>query len=84
MTERCRHNSCRAPIVFARAMTTGNPMPFDAQPAADGEWLIAADLFGDPVAEHVPASLRTGGRLFVSHWATCPAAAEFRRRATKS
>ena len=75
----CSHASCRAPIVFARVMSTGNSMPFDAKPAAGGEWIINEDLLGGDVAEHVPAGLRDA-LLYVPHWATCPAAEEFRRR----
>lgn len=78
---RCKAPTCQAAIVFARVMTTGNVKPFNAEPGPTGEWMISHDLLGDAVAEHLPEYLRTGNRLWTSHFATCPMAEEFRRRA---
>lgn len=83
MADRCKHPSCQAEIVFARVMTTGNIKPFDAKPTPAGEWILERDLFGELAAEHLPARLRAGATLHTSHFATCPAAAEFRRRAAR-
>ena len=77
MSATCR--SCSAPIVWAITQE-GRRMPLDAEPAREGNVLLypdgtcralrADEVIGGAIGEH----------LHRSHFATCPEAAEHRRR----
>ena len=71
--------SCRAPIVFARSVSTNKVMPFERDPA--GEWAVElgqATHVGpaprEPI-EGVPTVER-----WISHFARCPHADTWRGR----
>ena len=82
----CR--SCKAEIVWAIS-EQGKPAPVDAQPVAGGTILLRHLEVGQPPVAHVTSAEErtelagvTGPEpfvLFVSHFATCPSAAQWRR-----
>lgn len=80
MTETCR--SCDAPVVWCTT-DRGDRMPVDADPVPHGNIAVtpgprrsvATVLDG----EEVVAARARGARLHLSHFATCPAAKEWRR-----
>lgn len=67
-TEMCR--ACHAPIIFART-AEGRRMPLDKEPLATG---FVLELDADGVVCTRSVQVRT------SHFATCPNAAQFRRK----
>jgi hypothetical protein len=70
----CR--TCGAPIIWA-VTQNGRRMPLDADPVASPRgWFTieGATASGDDLAVAVPSR-----PIFVSHFATCPQAAEHRR-----
>ena len=74
--------SCKAPIIW-RTTTTGKSMPIDASPSERGDIQIGV-VNGEVVAvvlgPESAAEAREAGRvLYVSHFATCPSAAEHRQ-----
>lgn len=73
MSATCR--SCGAPVVWARH-GTGRLAPFDAQPQPHGEWLLVEDGKGELVATRRTTPILA----HVPHHATCPQAADWRRR----
>lgn len=76
MTDTCRSVRCGAAIRWARNVASGKSSPFDAEPAEQGEWTITEDLFGDAIAVRDPGAPMP---RYVPHWATCPAADQFRK-----
>lgn len=80
---RCK--SCGASIVWALT-ALGKSIPLDPAPVAAGNLVIAGGVLGTPQAsvryltkgETPPADQAR----FVSHFSTCPNAAEHRRRAS--
>lgn len=76
---RCR--SCNAPIRWERT-EQGKSIPLDVEPRDDGNVHIydrvayVLDVHGAAIAEH----RANGDRLYVSHFATCPDAAEHRTK----
>lgn len=74
----CR--GCGADIEWARL--NGKPHPFDVDPDAKGSHMLmetASEVA--TVAVLVPKEKRkSGDRLVLSHFATCPQAASFRKR----
>lgn len=82
MSDTCR--SCGAPVIWGVSYT-GRRMIFDAEPAPDGEWYFEPGPRPDePRAIGVGRSgalpLLGDGRLYRSHFATCPDAEEWRRK----
>lgn len=72
----CR--SCEAEIVWALT-EHGRKIPLDAQPAENGTFALSIPPDGgDPGAIHAPKVAAPGPR-YLSHFATCPNAAEHRR-----
>jgi hypothetical protein len=76
---RCR--LCKAPIAWATSQRD-RPIPLDVEPAPRGN--LRLEPLGDgeaPRALFVPELERDRyvGRLYLSHFATCPYAEEFRR-----
>ena len=76
----CR--SCGAPVVWA-VTVTGAMMPVDRDPVDGGniDLVHSGDASGTPTAHVLSESQPTlyGGDRYVSHFATCPNAAEHRR-----
>lgn len=70
----CR--SCHGPIVWCLT-ERGKRMPVDAVPVESGTFVKVATQDGSPVmsARHAPEGAR-----YTSHFATCPDAADWRRR----
>lgn len=75
VSSQCR--SCHAPIVWA-ITNTGRRMPVDAEPAENGTLVLYESTPGEvhvaPASEHPTIVDR-----HVSHFATCPNAAQHRR-----
>ena len=67
--------SCGAPIVFVRAAATGKLMPVNWEPDPDRGNVEMVD--GKAVVHAQPPLLPTGD-LYLSHFASCPSAAEHR------
>lgn len=80
-TETC--SGCGQPIVWATT-TRRRPMPVDPEPAIGGNvWLFSSN--GMVHAEVVVNPARLFGRAtHMSHFATCPNAADFRLRGRRS
>lgn len=89
MSARCR--SCQAPIVWAKTLTGAN-MPVDPVPDPGGNMILAAIDPSDPEGGYAvimvsgltdaarDAADRVGVLFHQSHFATCPQAAQHRRR----
>lgn len=80
-TSACR--SCSAPIRWART-PKGKMIPLDAEPNRDGR-IRLGHIGGEEVALVLtdPAEIAAAefeGELYVSHFATCPQARDWRRR----
>lgn len=77
----CR--SCGAPIVWVMIAKSGKKMPVDRDPVADGNIRLLATSHSDgtPLVAYVKRDdLETlPHERHVSHFATCPNAAEHRR-----
>lgn len=83
----CR--SCGAPIQWATS-TQGRVVPVDLQPSPDGNLVLVAEgrvtralntaVSEGPRHAEVQAALAAGSPRFKSHFATCPQAAEHRRK----
>ena len=73
MPDLCR--TCKQPVRWART-ERGNAIPLDPAPAANGSIRLRAG-----VAIVVPEADRAelAGELYLSHFATCPDAAQHRR-----
>jgi hypothetical protein len=79
VTATCR--SCGAAIRWATT-ASGKRMPLDRDPVDDGNLALIIDVGLDVVAVPVAprqALLDDDGRRFVSHYATCPDAEQWRR-----
>jgi hypothetical protein len=85
MPDRCR--SCRAEIRWA-VTETGRRMPLDFDPHPDGTIRLSATPIhgGAPHAVVIPPERRHefAGELYRTHFATCPNAAQHRRRPPSS
>jgi hypothetical protein len=78
MPDRCR--TCKAPLRWAHLVRSGRPHPLDAEPSKRGNVRLVGDgraqlLTGPELIEARAA----GAALFVSHFATCPDRADWRR-----
>lgn len=74
---RCR--SCGAPIVWISLLPSAKPHPVDSVPSIDGTIEVrrgreTSRRYGKVIPEHERA-----GRLYVSHFATCPNASSHRK-----
>jgi hypothetical protein len=75
MASTCR--GCGADILWAKS-ARGSAIPLDAEPGPSGTMVLEGD---GPVAVNVgPPTLFDRRPRYVSHFSTCPQAAEFRRR----
>lgn len=65
--------SCGASVVFAEHISTGKPMIFDRMPMKGGTGF----MLGPTGAAYVKDAAENT-RVYISHFATCPAAAKHR------
>jgi hypothetical protein len=76
--KRSRCGSCQAPVIGALTVN-GKFMPVDVEPVSDGNLILIAT---DPIP-HVTV-IKAGQTVdvprYVSHFATCPHAAQHRRK----
>lgn len=89
MTALCKSPECRASIVWATT-ASGKRMPLDAQPVTDVNDIRGHFVLDPPPAPHqqttpraryaYPDDIERGQPLYTSHFATCPAAPQHRRR----
>jgi hypothetical protein len=82
VAEQCR--SCKASVIWA-VSEKGKRIPMDADPVADGNFILEYSAVGEPpVARPRNATIGTvefrDGLGFKSHFATCPDAGEWRKR----
>jgi len=80
MADTCK--SCNAPIVWA-ITPKGKRAPIDAEPSDKGNIRIQTDAAA-PIAHYLSeielaAARASGERLHLSHFVTCPQAAQHRR-----
>lgn len=78
---RCRSKECLARIFWALNPATRKQMPVDAEPVENGNVVLidggdfpTVEVYGDP------AKIPTDAVRYVSHFATCVAAAHWRTR----
>lgn len=79
-SRRCR--SCGADILWVVNEASGRRMPLDAHPVETGQFAKShVSQSGDKVVRHVPEPLRANypGKLYETHFATCPNADSHRR-----
>lgn len=71
--------TCHSPILWRSHIVTGSRAPIDAVPNPAGNIVLDGDRYQiiDPAD---PDVVSPGGRRFTSHFATCPHAAQHRRR----
>ena len=72
---RCK--SCDAAILWAVSAVTGKRMPLDADPVPDGNLLLDAE--GKIHVLTADAATVPGVKRYVSHFATCPQADDWRK-----
>lgn len=81
--EQCRTETCQAPIIWARTKT-GKSMPFDAQPSQGGTFRVLRRqgfTYGLVVrGKDLQRARADSEPLYTSHFATCPAAPDWRKR----
>lgn len=77
----CR--SCNADVFFVPSAATGRRMILDAEPILNGNVEIADGLAyvlrEGPLADARAKMLRGTGKVYTSHHATCPQAADWRK-----
>lgn len=69
-------NKCPALIRWVKMEASGKANPLDAAPAVNGN----VEILDNDVGRVVPAEERSGKTLYISHFATCPAAQHFRKK----
>lgn len=76
--------SCGAPILWATALKSGKAIPLDAVPVDSstlrGRLAVDDESVGNIVRAATEEDVRLGKMLYVSHYATCPHALEWRKR----
>ena len=76
--------ACHRPLVFA-STTNGNVMPLDPDPTPTGNiHYIDSTFVNVTTGLLLEAARNTGELLFVSHFATCPEAARYRKKPPKN
>lgn len=78
-TSTCSAPECGAAIIWTVTEGKGKRMPVNAQPAPDGNLVISESPHGAPISK-VADLLDPDGPRYLSHFVSCPAAGEFRRR----
>lgn len=85
----CRAKQCGQHIAFVELLPGGRKHPIDREPSPDGTiGLVTDDVVGPDHHELPQAVVLSKARLetwtgprYVTHFSTCPAAEQFRRRA---
>lgn len=72
-------NSCDAAIIWATSKKTGKPMPIDAAPSEKGNLYIERKAGDFVVRAATEEDKKLHRELHVSHFATCPQAAGWRK-----
>ena len=80
-SQTCKGADCGASIIYAKSITTGKLIPLDARAHPIYRSWADPDT-GERLCEQVTeeSRARDGGPLRISHFATCPNAADFSRR----
>ena len=80
MSATCR--SCHAPIIWGLSAKTGSRIPVNEEPHALGQLLLRPSPEHDePLVYHASTTPPDEGEFhYVSHFATCPQAGDWRRR----
>lgn len=73
-TQRARCRGCGAPVLWGVTGANEKPIPLDPEPRADGNLVVEARMV---VA--YSQLLHVGVPRYVTHFATCAKAAEFRK-----
>lgn len=73
----CR--ACDAPVLFVPSAKTGATMILDAVPVAEGNVVIEGDAARVLTRVEAAAATLFAEKRYVSHFATCPRAADFRQ-----
>jgi hypothetical protein len=76
--------SCGASVTWVLTEATGKRMPLDPEPVDNGNLQIVASRSGGPVVRYVGQTPKgyvaaKDGPRYVSHFVTCPNAAQHRR-----
>lgn len=86
-TGTCRHESCRAPLLWRANIATGKRVPLDAAPVESDARLISSPKWHYVLIDRETCRSVTPAEwadhdipVFVSHWRTCPAASWFSER----
>ena len=77
VTTQCR--SCRAPVIWA-VTRAGKRIPLDAAPSATGNLVYVGQQLDGTEVVGAPRDGDPPEFRYVSHFATCPDAGEWRRR----
>lgn len=76
----CR--SCGAPVIWTLT-ASGKRMPVDAEPRADGTYVLAENQDGSFAAQRYSHFVHQIRQLYASHFATCPHAGMWRKEETR-
>ncbi|MDF3309787.1 hypothetical protein P3H15_32735 [Rhodococcus sp. T2V] len=80
--QQCR--SCREPIVWTVTKHSGKRLPVNPEPTEKGDVLVehrGSVLYsGIVLAAYREQQLKDGNPLYLSHFATCPQSAQWRKR----
>jgi hypothetical protein len=73
--------SCKKPIIWLKNARTGSVNPIEAAPSPDGNLVIdrANARYRVATAAEKTLAAATGKNLYISHFATCPDAGNFRK-----
>jgi hypothetical protein len=84
-TDGAKCRSCKAPIAWVLMMGSGKSNPLDPEPSPKGNVVVSKDGQACAVSASEADRLRTeeGASLYLSHFATCPQAKQFKRPAVK-
>lgn len=71
---------CGAEMIWART-GRGKKMPLDAEPTADGVFVLEGDE-QNPTTHRLPndAAATYTGEKYTAHWSTCPKRDDFKRK----
>jgi hypothetical protein len=75
-----RCSACNAPIFFAPSEKSGKPMPLDAEPELR---VVLVNHLGMPVSARTANARAQVVETYLSHFATCPSANRFRKKAAE-
>lgn len=79
MNDPVKCSRCPAQIRFVTMAKSGKPNPLDATPAENGNVWIDEEGKGHTITKG-EEYVASRGPLYISHFATCPAAQHFRKK----